>query len=111
MNTYRRASVNLPSVVVLYATLSFSSRVESLVKIAGAPFALTGELSVHPRSRNRGSSGTDTKVGRRDWLARLSSKNVFFKGVKFWIPSCRFSSLIAESKEPAAACSPAREEF
>ena len=48
---YLSASENFPSVVVLYATLSLSSRVESFVIIAGEPFVLIGALSVQPRSK------------------------------------------------------------
>ena len=104
------ASENFPSVVAVYATLSRSTRAAKLVNNSGTPVFLP---LTHPPERCTPSTndGTEGVQGNEARDPINSCMKYGFKGAKLTAPTCWLSSCIADSNEPAAMWSAAKEEL
>mmetsp|Transcript_1815 Transcript_1815/g.6643 ORF Transcript_1815/g.6643 Transcript_1815/m.6643 type:complete len:387 (-) Transcript_1815:2322-3482(-) len=108
---WRSASVNLPSVVVLYALRSASSSCGRVVSGAGGRGAPPAGLSaLHPRPRIASSGGVPASATYGACDASAPSRKACRSGSRLQSPIWRVRRRAAVSKEPAATCSPASDE-
>ena len=105
------ASENFPSVVVLYASLSRSSKIGRLAVNAGGAVAPGAASADQPRPSGAESDGPPATAPSRACVANAASTKCWRRGAKSQTPSCRCRSFMALSKSPAAACSPGMEDF
>mmetsp|Transcript_25281 Transcript_25281/g.63300 ORF Transcript_25281/g.63300 Transcript_25281/m.63300 type:complete len:389 (-) Transcript_25281:1710-2876(-) len=105
------ASPNFPSVVVLYAVLSFSSSRGRDETSAGGGVDPGGSSAVHPRPSGKDNAGAPATPVSGTCVASAASMKYCRSGAKCTMPSWRLSNFMALSKSPAAACSPGTADF
>jgi hypothetical protein len=88
-----------------------AARLGNKKAIGSKPAIRTSADSFQPFPTATDITGAAARARKYEWLPICRSRNKGFSGAKFLLPNCRLSNLIAVSKFPAAACSPAREDF
>mmetsp|Transcript_1138 Transcript_1138/g.4780 ORF Transcript_1138/g.4780 Transcript_1138/m.4780 type:complete len:238 (-) Transcript_1138:2641-3354(-) len=106
-----KASENFPSVVVLYASFSRSSRSGRLAVSAGGATEPGASSADQPRPSGADRLGPPATAPSRACVAKAASTKCWRSGAKSQTPSCLCRSFMALSKSPAAACSPGMEDF
>mmetsp|Transcript_26643 Transcript_26643/g.44623 ORF Transcript_26643/g.44623 Transcript_26643/m.44623 type:complete len:455 (-) Transcript_26643:2272-3636(-) len=105
------ASVNFPSVVSLYAFFRLSSRIAIEYSSAGDAGGAGASSALHPLPIGVAIAVMPGRPGSSAPLAAARSRKYGFITSNDAMPSCRLSSRIAASNEPAAACCPAMPHF